>query len=209
MTVLDPVAGEVFTVRIYKNLSSNPSLFWANSYELLCPDGSTTAELNTAAAGLVTFERAFHMEGVTFDRVVTSTWVPDGEPYDPFSFISTSLGSAGLQAETNGDALSLNHCMFTRRSVQSGQAGKLFYRRCLFEGDMVSASGTPGYVAGSAAQDALDIAKDTGYMASLLEGGNSFRLGMISQTSAFRPIVTLQVVGIRIVQFNNRYFDVP
>lgn len=65
------------------------------------------------------------------DRIVSGTWVPDGQPYDPNTFVSSSFGFPGEYAPSSGlDSLALPYsiAMLIRRNAQFGRPGKIYYR---------------------------------------------------------------------------------
>lgn len=209
MTITEPGPAEGFTVRVYKRLHSNPALFWGNTYELYVKEATDQELLLAASATIVAFEAMIHLTDVDFDRVVTSTLAVDGEPYDPESFVSESLSVNGEVSAAGSDPLSLNHCLFVRRNTTSGRAGKLFYRRCLTEIEMESPSGTPALVSGSAVPGRVaDAITDSGLSAYLGAASNIY-IAMLAPGQVVRSVSSLNAAGIRIVQYNNRYFDVP
>lgn len=208
MTAVDPGPTQGFTVRIYKTLASNPSLSWANSYELITVgDPGVGAEADIISA-LVSFEQAIHLDDVFFDRAVFSTFAEDGVPYDPESFIVYPLSGAGTVSTVGLDPRSLNDCLFVRRTVASGRTGKLFYRRCLTDEDVTAPSGSlalsPLSPVWARVSDAVDA-----NLVDYFGTASDFRLAMIAQGQVVRNITNLQTVGARVRQYNNRWFDVP
>lgn len=218
MSVVDPQGGELFTCRVYKRLASNPALFWANTYELqVQPDGATLQAMANAAQYIGLWEAEFHRTDVVFDRAVVSTLVPDGAPYDPQSFTSFSLnGIVGQAAYTAGaieNAVALEVCLFVRRDVPYGRAGRALYRRALELPDLSSPAGSYALAAGRAAliQARLDdtmLPGPTGLVEALLDQG--LRLAMVGGSGAgqhVRLISGMTVAGVTVKDFNNAYFD--
>lgn len=209
MPVIGAPIGTYFTLRLYKRLSTNPALMWANNYEFTNLAAPVSAsDIDIAIDKFAALEQSMALTDVMFDRGVFSTWVEDGEPYDPTSFVTKPLTLLGLRG-ISGDALSLNHCLFVRRATTFGQNGKLFYRRSLLESDMASSSGTPS-LNGTGTLTALAAGIAAGGIDEYMDGETqNLQLRMKSTLLVDRPITGLAVAGIRIMQFNNRYFDVP
>lgn len=208
--IIGAAAGTYITARVYKFLATNPSLFWGNTYEFLVNAVPDSGDLNDLADALTQFERSIHYTDTRFDRVVLSTWVPDGEPYDPASFISYPQGSvAGTQSDAS-DTLSLNHVLFVRRNTTFGQNGKVYYRRCLCEADVTAQAGLMSLQNAGGIQTILDAGLvSSGLDAYIGTFAGVFTLAMKSALPVVREVTALTVVGARVVQYNNRYFDVP
>lgn len=202
---LDP--GAVITLRIYKRLSTNPAIAWANMYELaIGSEGTDDSTYDAMVANFVAFEKAIHLADVEFDRAVVSSYVPDGTPYDPATFIVKPLSGLG-QRPLIQPPVSLHNCLFARREVAYGRAGKAFYRRCLYRTEVISPAGTLALEAGAGITDAFDDA-----LAAIEPNfGNSGPpyLVMKSNILVVREITNFVPAGVRNVQYNNRYFDVP
>lgn len=210
MSVFAPQENEVFTVRIYKRLVTNPALVWANAYEVQVTAELSQAELTAKVIEMVEYEQAVHLLDVAFDRVVISTFIPDGQPYNPTTFYSESLvGLLGVRG-SNGDPLSLNNVFFVRRVVGFGQAGKLYYRRVLGEGDVFAPSGTIALLPASNVFADFIAARTNLLTANLLGAAASpLKIVMAATNQPIRTVNNLSAAGTRVVQFNNRYFDVP
>lgn len=209
MPLIGAPAGTYVTARLYKRLASNPALSWANTYEFHALEQITQSNIDELVGALETFETTIHAIGVTMDRAVISTWVEDGEPYDPTTFISVPLVLGGTRV-TNTDLLSLNYCLFVRRATTFGQNGKIFYRRVLQESDVNSPSGTPALSNLSGLESLVSGAMSTSGLGGYLGAGTAgFQMVMKSNLLINREVTQFQVAGARIVQYNNRYFDVP
>jgi len=100
MPLTSVTGGEVFSVRVYKTVGQ---FMWANTYEIVAlTDEGTTGEAfwNNVAQRFVTLEQNMHWGFVKIDRVVISSYVPDGQPYNPTSFISLPAGVFGGYQDT-------------------------------------------------------------------------------------------------------------
>lgn len=209
MPLIGAPAGTYVTLRIYKRLTANPSLVWANTYEFHSTANIAQTDVDDLVGAWSGFEQAMHLVGVHFDRAVVSTWVEDGTPYDPTSFITVPLSLDGTRPQPS-DALSLNNVLFIRRQTDFGQNGKLFLRRCLVESEVNAAAGTLSLLNASALQIEVQGAlASSGAGAYLGAGNGTFQAVMKSNLLLNREIQSLVVAGARVMQFNNRYFDVP
>lgn len=125
--------GETFTVRTYK-LTGDYA--WANTYEITAREEaeSNNQQFWRVVADLfVLLERSIHLTFVQIDRVVISTYVPDGQPYNPTSFLSFPSGIFG-QVTPMEAVLPADACIYVRRDAVFGRDGRLLYRGCLHEG---------------------------------------------------------------------------
>lgn len=200
------------TIRIYKKLQSNPSQGWANTYEFYKPStvSGNVDNYQDLVTALMSFEQQFHLTDVLFDRAVVSTLIPDGEPYDPTTFITFPLLEAtGLRSIPFDEAEPLNVVLFVRRLVPWGRTGKAYYRRCLGEGDVSAPAGTARLTPASDITTVFNNAV-TSFVNDYMNNGNT-NLSMVMATvnQNIRNITGLGVAGVRVVKFNNRYFDVP
>jgi hypothetical protein len=200
-------SGEIFTVRTYKQFAG---FGWANTYEVQAavePVNSITA-IESLAASFVALEQGLHLPGVVIDRVVVSTYIPDGQPYNPSSFTSIPFSVPGQRGAT-GEPLPLELALFVRRNASTGRDGRLLYRGCLIEQDM-AATGFRGLLTNSAI---------TGFQTWI--GGwfvttfpqaqwNLVLARGVPNPTNIRQIVGLQVSEkIAVKKLNNRYFDRP
>lgn len=209
MPLIGAPVGTYVTLRLYKRLTTNPALMWANNYEFVNEQSAITADdVEIAIQDFSNFEGDIHLGDTQFDRGVMSSWVEDGEPYDPSTFTTYPLSGLG-QRVVSGDAMSLNYCLFVRRNTTFGQNGKLFYRRVLVEPDVNAPSGTPALVSAATLNTTLQTAITANNINLYMDGSNNLQLRMKSALLIDRPITGLTVAGARVMQFNNRYFDVP
>jgi len=128
--------GEVFTVRVYKLFNRYR---FANTYEIVAQqDESGTGEVfwKQLADRFVTLESQLYLNFIQIDRVVISSYVPDGLPYNPTSFISLPYSTFG-QTPVSGDIVPANMCMVVRKNVTYGRDGRNFYRGTMNEADLV------------------------------------------------------------------------
>jgi hypothetical protein len=216
MTVLSFTTGDIFTVRIIKSLTTNPDNKWSNSYEFHADEGGGESELLHLGEVTAEFEVALHRDTVSFERILISTWQPDSVPYDPSTFISSTLTSNGAVGPV-GDNLALNLCLAVARVPASGRLGHLFYRGVLNEADTHAPAGKLVLLDKPGIQDNIDAALTSSgfedFVGPSAEGG--FRLVMVGDNpAAFRVIRQLRAQGVTTLPqdhawFNRRTITVP
>lgn len=212
MSVLVPEAGEVFTIRTYKHQDIAVTSSWANTYEAQATTGVVFGDLTTMAAIIMSFEKRMSQDTVIVDRAVVSTWIPDGQPYNPASFVVVNDGGSGLVTSPAADeVLSLDICLHLRRDVASGRQGKLFLRGALDEGDVAGRYGDI-YLTDAAGIEARlsDAVSDSGLDAYMGLAESSLKLVMaslIGEDVITRTINQLVSVNAKIVKLNHKYFD--
>lgn len=213
--------GDILSVRCYKSLTTAPDKVWANSYEFRVdsptPDASGS---NVALAqAIAAYEANIHLNDVQFERVVISTYVPDGQPYNPASFVSVPVtyllgGVTGYPADQREP---LNLCLRVTRATVFGRRGYSLYRRCLAEDQVTSVAGTPALTTeaalafASALADTFTIPSSpeaTTFDQYLTDAGLSHVLASGSAGSLSVRSVTARIPnGVTVKAFNNRYFD--
>lgn len=208
----------LYTVRTYKRLATNPAIVWANTYELRDDNGSySMGDVATEAFNIGAWEAEFHMTDVEFVRAVASSWVQDGQPYDPFSFAVASLaGLGGTRAYPSGDQTTstpLDVCLRLSKSVPTGRQGYWLYRRCLTTADIESPAGSADIKATSASsiQAVIDAASLPGGQ-SLIDYLTNKGLSLVmAGGSALAPhvrsVTDINVAGVTVKDWNNAYFD--
>lgn len=216
MSIIAPTSGELFTVRIYKETDVSPTQVWTNTWELQAKTGATNADLVAAVNSIVLFEKGMSQDTVRFNRAVTSTWVPDGQPYDPESFTSLPLsGLGGVSSPPDAETLPLSVVLFIKKETLTGRYGKLYLRRALDETEVSGRYGV--WRIDPAALSTINtrittLLSSTG-IGELLGGGDgNMRLVMAAvPAGAESPVVRfvndLTAAGAREVKWNNRYFD--
>jgi len=209
MTVLAYETGQVFTFRIVKSLSTNPDNKWANTYEFRADTGGGPTELLALGEVLADFEVALHRDTVQFDRILISTWEPDSVPYDPSTFISSTLTGNGAVGPV-GDNCALNVCMSVARIPISGRFGHIFYRGVLNEADTEAPAGRLILTDRPGQQDNVDAALTSSGLDNFVglsaEGG--FRMCMVgTDPAAFRVITQLRVQGATTLPQDHAWFN--
>jgi len=199
--------GEIFTIRTYKAYTG---FGWANTYEVQAatePVNSVTA-IEALASAFVSLERQIHLVGVIIDRVVVSTYIPDGEPYNPSSFTTIPVSLQG-QRLAPAEVLPLEMALFVRRNAATGRDGRLLYRGCLMESDMSASNFRP--LMTSAAVNTFQTIVGTWFTTTFPQ--NQWNIVLASgkpNPTNVRQVVGLQVSEkIAVKKLNNRYFDRP
>lgn len=206
--VIGAPAGTIYTLRTYKKLKTSPLAVWSNFYEFVGMAESEESTIDELLDKMLSYERSFHLDSVEFDRFVFSTWVEDGEPYDPESFVTKPMVGDGARTHPTNIPEPLTTTLFIRRQTGFGQNGKILYRRCVYREEKTSPSGTPA-LSGSEVQTAFNLGKEFIEQELGLAAGAVYRLCMFATGQPMRTVNNLIVAGLRNTQFNNRYFDVP
>lgn len=137
------IPGELFDVTIFKSLLNNPALVWANTYRIVAEADGDAGDLEGAIRNLMEFERNLHITNVQFRYGRASTFVPDTTPYDADEFVSVVFGAASVGTRAGAtDSLSKEIVWSVRKLMPTGRFGKLAYRFCLRESDVVASAGT-------------------------------------------------------------------
>jgi hypothetical protein len=203
---------EVLTVRTYKTIP-NTQIAWANTYEVIVDNptqdpSEASAKLESLKNVFVQAERGLLNSLFLLDRIVISTYVPDGVPYDPFSFVSYTISLPGQYASGNNPPLPLQLCALIKRIPGFGRQGSILYRGAVGSPDaVVTPSGT------TIVQRRVDEIQSL--FNSLLTGIQNAGFGLVMARG--RQTVELgtlrRVVGIEVKndmtfkKLNNRYFD--
>jgi len=205
MPLQSVTAGEVFTVRVYKVFNQYR---YANTYEIVAQSPEAdTGELfwTNLAQRFAELESQLIFPFIQLDRIVISSYVPDGQPYNPTSFISIPFNLFGTRP-IQGDIAPANLCLVVRKNVTFGRDGRNFYRGHLLEvniqGGFPEATLTPAH------KDYLQNYFSNWHTSFI--NNTTFRLCLASGTPqpADVRIVTNLVVEGRIAskKINNRYF---
>jgi len=203
MTLTAITEGAVVTARVYKVFAG---FAWANNYEVQAlqniPDPPFS--LQALSDRIVALERSFHLTTVTIDRVTISTYAPDSQPYNPDTLATFPYAVGGLR-NIPSEPLPLELCLFIRRNTDFGRDGRLLYRGCLTEVDMVPVAFRPALATGSTTEFRNLIS--AWYQQGL---GQSWRFVMASGSpnpTNIRPVIGLDPASrIAVKKFNNRYF---
>ncbi len=203
---------EVLTVRTYKTIP-NAEIAWANTYELVSNQTiSDTAQaesaLNTLKSIFETLERDLLITSYVLDRIVISTYVADGTPYDPFTFTSFTVGRNGQYGSGFEPLLPLQFCALVKRIVAFGRQGNILYRGIVNANDAdITASGT---IIRSRRISQINNVLDA-FRSALSQNG--WQLVMASGEQQVDP-TTLRFVSnlnikpdMRFKKLKNRYFD--
>lgn len=206
--IIGAPAGTYLTARVYKKLTTNPDLGWANNYELVVSTPPGDVDLQDLATALSVFEGEIHLPDVQIDRVVLSTWIEDGQPYDPTSFVVFPQTALGTRLAA-GEALSLNNCLFVRRETAFGRPGKIFFRRCMTEADVLAPAGRLALANQASFNAEVQNALTASGLDNYFTAATGLNFVMKSTLLINRDVTAFTVAGARVIQFNNRYFDVP
>lgn len=209
MSVAAPVQGESFSIRIIKSLAANPSLRWANTYEVFAVgDVISTAQLVDVYNSLVQYEQELHWNGVQFLYGTISTFVPDGRPYDPDSFLRVNTGASGLRGAGVSDEIEgLDTCLRVAFTPFTGRSGFRLYRGALFESEVTAPAGYKTLVDPDVINTRLSTAITSSGLDDYLIGGTlDLAISLVGDTGA-RYVGAVVVQGVTTKKLNNKYFD--
>lgn len=208
MSVLDPGAAESFIIRLWKGLTTNPSVRWANTYECRFTALGTMADLDSLALGLATFESMLALNSTQFLYYTISSWLPDSSPYNPDAFKTVALDMNGGIAFSSGTDLDLRICLRLNRAVPTGRIGKLFLRNSLVAAQVNNSAGTYALVGSGAIQgDVNEAATESGVDANFEDGIAQPHLALIGTSQVTRFQTNFTVGGVSFVKLNHKYFD--
>jgi hypothetical protein len=201
-------------IRIYKRHLSNQERFWTNTYEFRNSTTKTDVINYIATINAITeFERKLHVGTTLFNRAVVSTWVEDGQPYNPASFAVVELNELPGTRIAGGDQLPLNYVLNVKKSVEYGRSGRFQYRNVLQEQDVTSTSGTPQASNASNLRTLIQDALATTGLGNYLAGGSLQGEHVLSLvggplgTPQSRAVNGLDYGSVGITKFNHKYFD--
>lgn len=209
MSVLSFGEEDLFVVRTIKSLTTNPNNKWANSYEFVSTAVGTETTLLTLATAVIEFEATLSLSTVRFDRVTVSTWAADSVPYNPETFISTTVTAEG-EVTPATDQLPLNQCMSVARVAASGRFGHLFYRGLLVEGDVTAPAGIQVLVNRPGKQTDVEAALASSGLAEYIGTSHTAELVlcMISKDGfQVRIVEELLVQGVSTIPQDHAWFN--
>lgn len=189
--------------RIYKRKNTNPAIEWANTYEMQVSGENTLESLTTIGNDIVSAERQLHLESTEYVRMVISTWVPDGQPYNPLSFVTVPLEVVGARSEIGNEAEPLQICLRVAFNAEFGRQGYRLYRNSLLESDVNAISGVPRLV-GTGLSTAITAFR-TGLGTYLNKTTPPYLV--LASTGNIRTVINVDLSGVTVRKFNNRYFD--
>jgi len=211
-TLRDLEVDEVITVKTYK-IVPNAEIAWANTYEFASNQTITDPTLaNDAlfalAEAIKSFEVSILVDDFVFDRIVMSTYVPDSNPYNPYSFISFSYSVPGDYYIPSTTPLPLQFAALVKRRVGFGRQGNLLYRGVAHVQDVTISSG--GATISPVRLNALRTAVSN-FMTAI--SNTAFRMVMASGSPSVDPTTLRTVINLNVKErmsfkkLNNRYFD--
>jgi hypothetical protein len=209
MPVSSYAVDDLFVFRVIKRMVTNPDRKWANTYEFRAVAAGSEDELLALGTALVEFEANMSLTATEFTRLIISTWVPDSVPYNPESFISTSLTASGGKIP-GSDIQPLTMALSVARQVASGRFGHIFMRCVLQETDTVAPAGKSILVNRPAFQGLLNTAQDDAGLLDYI--GLSPALGlqmvMVGKTDAeVRPVIGLAVQGVTQLPVDHTWYN--
>lgn len=166
------------TVRIFKSWQVvDEEDSWSNVYELI---GGTAFTVGSQAAldaanRILAAERAIHLQGVQFYKMLISSWGIGSMYYDPSEFRAVPLALAGQRTNAS-QPMDGNATFYVRKSVGTGRYGRLYYRGVLTEADVETGG---------------DLASKISPASDLQETGSVFN----AYKAAMAPLLTADLAG--------------
>lgn len=142
MSILTPVAGERFLLKLFKYWEGQFDREWVNNYFLVAMEDCAQSDLIAASDAIATYEFNLHDSRITWSRGTISTYVPDSDPYDGNEYFTVPYSSVGIRTPgLLGDILPLTDVRFVRLTPSSGRSSLLGYRGSIYEGEVNADSG--------------------------------------------------------------------
>lgn len=199
--------GEIVSVRVIQS-ANNGTIKWANTHEYRALARNNFFDAQTLALELAEVHKAFLLPAYKVERVVVSTWVPDGVPYNPDTFASFSFGMQGSRTRAGSEPTDLTVCLLLDRRVQGGRNGRILLRGCLTE-EMLTAVGGRYNFQQPSSLDGVDFNAAMGRLLSAIYvPTNNAVWGMVMHSElGTRPIDAFVNPRITFKKLRNKYFD--
>jgi hypothetical protein len=209
MTVLAYGIDDLFILRIIKYHVANPDRKWANSYELHAHAPGDDSTLNAVASAFVLFEQTIHNPLIIFDRYLLSTWEADSKPYNPASFISTPIGTAGTGPDVT-NLIGLGQAFSVARVPSSGRFGHIFYRGVLTEDHVSAPAGKSILSSKPAMQTIIDEAVIESEVSTYFEEDNAVGIAFVMVSAGgdeWRNVRSLVATGVSNLPQDHAWFN--
>lgn len=131
-----------YSFRAYMNYDVRPSDDWTFNCEYQVDGTIDSGAVEDVANGIKIGLQGMLLDNVIVDRVVASTWVPDGMPYDPSTLRVFPMGVFGLVEFPLGDPVDDDLALFIRKAVSTGRSGKIMLRGTMTTLNITTDSGS-------------------------------------------------------------------
>lgn len=199
--VIEP--GEPFIVRVIQS-ANNGNTKWANTLEYIAENDVTGTVASNIAQEVKEAFRYILINQFAVEKVVISTWTPDGQPYNPSSFITFPFNESGRRGRFGEDVVDLSVCLRLDKRASSGRSGRMLLRGVLHEGMLRTVGGRFNFQA-PGGLDGIDF-NDGLTRIEALRNVPSAEMALVSNLGA-RPVSLITLAGISIKKLNNKYFD--
>ncbi len=196
-------AGLPFSVRVIQSANEGATK-WANTLEYVASSDLDENGASALAAQVGEAFRSVLINRYKVEKIVVSTWVPDGQPYNPDSFISFAYNLQGLRGRFGDDPVDLSICLRIDKRASSGRSGRMLLRGVLHEGMLKTVGGRYNFE-NPAPLDSVDWGDGINRLFSLVNVPQG-RMHLVSNMYQ-RAVLQLSVAGITIKKLNNKYFD--
>lgn len=198
-------AGTVASVKVICS-ANNGTLKWANTHEYEATVDVSYGQQVDAANQIATAYAKLLLPPYRVERVVISSWVPDGQPYNPDTFNVFQFSLNGQRTRTGSEPVDLTVCMSYIRSPSGGRTGRMLLRGILTEEMLVWVAGRANFAPPSSLDgvDFQDGEQSLFDLKALLTGGMKM---VMKSASSTREILTITRGGIVFKKLNNKFFN--
>lgn len=211
MSAVVPEAGELFTLRIVKQLLADSTKKWVNTYEIRAEADDPTGEnRDTTVNALVDFEQDLLYDNAKIVQAIFSTYV-ENQYYDPLNFVSYSYNFTGGRPVSSNSPVDLRICLGLSKEVVGGRRGKLALRNNLVEQEIAANAGVSVLSSPSTIQGLVDTAKSPLEVLHILKGGGTYTWVMVGENANnvqhVRVVTDVLATGVSHVDLNHRWFN--
>jgi hypothetical protein len=215
-TVETFAAGDLFTVRTYKNPADNVGVKWSNTYDFEATASGTQVDLQHLVDSIRAFEIDMLKANYVVGAITVSTYVADSHPYNPLAFFTDVNPANGAVPVSPGThALPLTVALYVERILHSGKQGKLFLRGTMDSGDVTT--NDVGYQLNDMHAYAVRLGNAVNNnLAGSPNGGlgnDHFNMVVVTRGSGIgnihptRQVGSLNVNSVVSIKLNHKYFD--
>jgi len=199
---------------VFRSDSAATPVRWAQTHEFRGTGitGDLFVDEDALINGIVGFHAPMLMPNFWIEAVVLSSAAPDGQPYNPETFLSRTIMARGERSagtDAASQVLPLTSTLLIKRQVGAGREGNMLFRGFLTEGDIVSDPLT-GIVTLVARENVASVvtAGWTALSAAVSGAGAEMVLRSGAGAGANVRIVTgLKLKSVGTKKLNNKYFD--
>lgn len=198
---------DIFSVRIFKHLATNPLMKWSNTYEFRATMDVGVSVCDSAIQAVTQFERAIATSAAVFDYAIASTGVRDSQPYNGDEFYRTQLNMVGARPANVDQPVPQEICLRIAFGAVSGRTGFRLYRASLFPAEVKNSAGQYNFNDRTAITGIVNNAISTSFLADWMLGGENGAVLVLANDINVREISNIGLAGITIKKLNNKWFN--